>query len=64
MKQVIEQNSSESITVVTDDARISITQRFKSLPGGFLQYKTMILNRREARRLKPILDRWLNGSLK
>lgn len=61
MKQVIEQNSSESITIVTDDTKLVITKAFKSLPGGFNQYKTMMLNRREARRLKPILDRWLNG---
>ena len=64
MKHTIEQNSSESITVVTDDTRLSIKQEFKTIPGGFNRYKVMILNRREARRLLPILKQWLNGGLK
>jgi hypothetical protein len=64
MKHTIENNSAETITVVTDEHRLCITQRFKSLPGGFNQYKTMIMNRDEVRRLAPIMNQWLNGGLK
>jgi len=64
MRQVISNDSSETITVVTDDTRLSIKQEFKSLPSGFNQYKTMILNRENYRKLKAIGDPWLNGGLK
>lgn len=64
MKHTIEENSSETITVVTDKDRMGITQKFKGLSGEFNQYKVMILNRDEARRLLPILNTWLNGGLK
>ncbi len=65
MKRIIEQNSSETITVVTDSNRLSIKQEFKGqLPDEINGCKVMILNRDEARRLLPILNQWLNGGLK
>lgn len=64
MNQIISDNSSERITIVTDKDRMGITQKFKGLSGEFNQYKVMILNRDEARRLLPILNTWLNGGVK
>ncbi len=66
MKQVIEQNTSETITVVTDKDRLSIKQEFKGLIDhpSFNTCKVMILSRDEARRLLPILNQWINGELR
>ena len=67
MKQVIEQNSSESITVVTSTDpwgkdRLAIKQEFKGgLSGDINRYKVMILSKDEVRRLLPIANQWLNG---
>ena len=59
---VLNNNSSETITVVTDKERFSITQEFKGqLPEHINRYKVMTLNKNEARRLQPILNTWLNG---
>ena len=60
MKQVIEQNSSETVTVVTDDTRLSIKQEFKGgLSPDINRYKVMILSKDEVRRLLPIANQWL-----
>jgi len=62
MKQVIQNNSSESITVVTDKDRLAIKQEFKgSLSPDINRYKVMILSKDEVRRLLPIANCWLNG---
>ena len=64
MRYIIEENSSEIITVITNKDNLSIKQEFKGhLPEEMLPYKIIVLNKQEVRRLKPILDRWLNGGL-
>ena len=64
-RNIIEQNSSETITVVTDKDRLAIKQEFKgSLPDETPRYKVMILNMDGARRLLPILNNWVNGGIK
>ena len=65
MKHTIEENSSETITVVTDDTRLSIKQEFKGgLSPDINRYKVMILSKDEVRRLLPIANCWLKGGLK
>lgn len=65
MKTVIEENSSETITVVTDKDRLAIRQEFKGrLSPDINRYKVMILSRDEVRRLLPIANCWLKGGLK
>lgn len=64
MKQNIQDNSSETITVVTDKDRLSIKQEFKGLSADINRYKVMILNEDEVRRLLPIANAWLKGGLK
>ena len=65
MKEVIENNSSETITVVTDKERLSIKQEFKGgLSPDINRYKVMILSKDEVRRLLPIANCWLKGGLK
>lgn len=65
MKQTIENNSSESITVVTDNTRLSIVTEFKGrLPDDMVRYKVTILNKDQGRHVAPILNQWLNGGLK
>ena len=62
MKHTIEQNSSESITVVTDSDRLAIKTEFKGyLPDEMNRYKLTVLNKAQARRLLPILNQWVNG---
>ena len=61
MKHTIEQNSSESITVVTDLDRLAIKTEFKGyLPDEMNRYKLTVLNKAQARRLLPILNQWVN----
>lgn len=65
MKRVIEQNSSETITVVTDKDRLSIKQEFRGgLSPDINCYKVMILSKDEVKRLLPIANCWLRGGLK
>lgn len=60
MKQTIEDNSSESIIVVTDKDRLTIKQEFKGhLSPDINKYKVMILSKEEVRRLLPIANQWL-----
>ncbi len=60
MKTIIEENSSETITVVTDKNRLSISHLFKGpLPDEVRAVKVMILNKRQVRHLLPIAQRWL-----
>ena len=65
MKTQIENNGSETITVVTDDTRLAIKQEFKgSLSPDINRYKVMILSKDEVRRLLPIANCLLKGGLK
>ena len=61
MRQVIEQNSSETITVVTDKHRLAIATDFKGeLPPNLSRHKVTILNKRQVRHLLPIASNWVN----
>ena len=59
-REVITDNSSERISVITDKERLSLKQEFKGrLPEELSDYKVIILNVQEARRLQGILNSWL-----
>ena len=65
MRQVIQDNSSETITVITDEDRLAIKQEFKGqLSPDINRYKVMILSKEEVRRLLPIANCWLSGRLR
>ena len=60
MKHIIEENSSETISVITDPTRLSLKQEFRGrLPEELSDYKVLIFNENEVRRLVPILNNWL-----
>ena len=61
-KYIIEDNSSERITIITYPDNLSIKTEFKGgLPSSLPQYKLSVLNREEVRRLLPLAERWLKG---
>jgi len=62
MKYIIEENSSETISVITDLTRLSLKQEFKGrLPEELSDYKVLVFNENEIRRLVPILNNWLKN---
>ena len=62
MKHIISDNSSERITIITDEHRLSFKQEFKGrLPAELSDYKVIILSQDEVRRLLPLAERWLKG---
>ena len=64
MEHIITDNSSETISVVTDETRFSLLHEFKGvLPPIFNQYKVTILNKQEVRRLLTIGNDWLKNKV-
>ena len=62
MKHTIQNDNSETITVVTDKNRLAIKQEFRGgLSPDINRYKVMILSKDEVRRLLPIANCWLSG---
>ena len=59
MKHIIEDNSSETISVITDETRVAFKQEFKGpLPPEINRYKVTILSEEGVRHLAPILTSW------
>jgi len=64
MKYIIEENSSETISVITDPTRLSLKQEFRGrLPEELSDYKVLVFNENEIRRLVPILNNWLKNNV-
>jgi len=64
MKYIIEENSSETISVITDPTRLSLKQEFRGrLPEELSDYKVLILNKKEASHLAYILNNWLKNNV-
>lgn len=59
-KVVISQNNSETLEIATDEARFAIKQMFEDT-HNYPLYKVILLNRKEADKLKDELARWLSG---
>jgi len=60
MKYTITDTSSETITIIPGEQRFSLKQEFKGrLPAELSDYKVIILNREEVRKLIPIAEKWL-----
>ena len=59
-QHIITDNSSERISVITDETTASLKQEFKGqLPEEIPAYKIIILNRQEAEYFVAILRNWL-----
>ena len=65
MRHIVEDNSMEKVTVVTDDNRLSIVTECKGrLPDDMVRYKVTVLNKDLCRRIAPIINQFVNGGLK
>ena len=61
-QHIIQQNSSEIISVITNETRVALKQEFRGqLPEELPAYKVIILNRQEAEYLVAILKNWLKN---
>ena len=64
MKHIITSNTSEIISVITDEDRVTLKQEIRGrLPKWLLRYKIIILNKREAQNLSTILNNWLKNNI-
>ena len=64
MKHIITSNTSEIISVITDEDRVTLKQEIRGrLPKWLLPYKIIILNKREAQSLSTILNNWLKNNI-
>ena len=64
MKHIITSNTSEIISVITDEDRVTLKQEIRGrLPKWLLRYKIIILNKREAQNLSTILNNWLKNKV-
>ena len=64
MKHIITDNSSGTISVITDPTRLSLKQEFRGrLPEELSDYKVLVFNENEIRRLVPILNNWLKNNV-
>ena len=59
-QHIIQRNSSETISVITNETRVALKQEFRGrLPEELPAYKVIILNRQEVEYLVAILRNWL-----
>ena len=64
MKHIITDNSSEKISVITDENRVTLKREIGGqLPGWVLPYKIIILNKRETQAVANILNNWLKNNV-
>jgi len=64
MKHIIEDNGSEVISIITDEARVALKQVFRGpLPPEINRYKVTILSEEGVRHLAPILTSWLKNKV-